>query len=375
MHNISSTILKQLISILLLMTFLIFVSSCTFEESQLTDENIESQLKPNDWFFRQRAYPQGKINKTAYIEAMRQRELIKLNQAATRDEQPEWMQCGPLNIGGRLVDVEMPANNMQTIYVGAAAGGIFKSDDLGQTWTPTFDEQPNLSIGDIAIAPSDPNQIYVGTGEANAGGGSLAYDGLGVYKSIDAGDTWAGTGLVDVGSIGKVVVDPANPERVYVAAMGDLFGNNSERGVYLTENGGTTWEQTLFVNDSTGAIDLAIHPQNGAIVYVATWERIRRPDFRKYGGSGCGIHKTIDGGSTWTELVGTGLPNSNKGRIGIAIANSNPDVLYAVYADESGDFKDVYKSIDGGDNWETMPNPPNNNLYSSYGWWFGKNIC
>lgn len=371
--NRNSITIAQVFFLLIFSSFIATAFFACSNQTEQGDENtIENELTPNDWFFRQRAYPQGKINKTAYIEAIRERATFVNTQSLQRDENPDWIQCGPFNIGGRLTDVEMPADNNSTIYIGAAAGGVFRSYDLGQNWEPIFDDQPSLSIGDIAIAPSDPNQIYVGTGEANAGGGSLAYDGLGVFKSNDAGDSWTDVGLTNVGSIGKVLVDPNNANRVYVAAMGDLFGNNAERGVYKTEDGGTTWENTLFLNDSTGAIDLAIHPSNGDIIYAATWERIRRPNFRKYGGSACGIHKSTDGGNTWTELIGNGLPNNDKGRIGIAIANSNPDVLYAVYADETGFFKGIYKTTNAGANWDLMPNPPSANLYSSYGWWFGK---
>ncbi len=369
----NSISINQLLILLIISSLMFTVStSCSDFNQELDEEAIENELKPNDWFFRQRAYPQGKINKTAYKEAIRKRSVLLNTQSLQRDENPDWIQCGPFNIGGRLVDVEMSATNSSTIYIGAAAGGIFRSYDLGQNWEPIFDDQASLSIGDIAIAPSDPNLIYVGTGEANAGGGSLAYDGLGVFKSTDAGDTWTDTGLSDVGSIGKVLVDPNNPDHAYVAAMGDLFGNNADRGVYRTEDGGASWTKSLFLNDSTGAIDLAIHPTNGDIIYAATWERIRRPSFRKYGGPASGIHKSTDGGNTWIELTGNGLPTSNKGRIGIAIANSNPDVLYAAYADETGFFKGLYKSINAGSNWNLMPDPPTNNLYSSYGWWFGK---
>jgi len=338
----------------------------------VTESSIENDLQPNDWFFRQRAYPQGKINKTAYSEAQRYRKDLLIKQKATRGNQPAWYSCGPTNIGGRLVDVEMHDLDTLTIFVGTAAGGVFKSEDLGQSWTAVFDEQPSLSIGDIAISPSDPNQIYVGTGEANGGGGSLTYDGLGVFKSTDGGESWEDIGLNNVGSIGKVVVDPINPNRLYVAAMGDLFGNNSDRGLYISEDGGITWKHALFVNDSTGVIDIAIHPENGDIVYAASWQRVRRHNTRKYGGPGCAIHKTVDGGETWTELEGTGLPSLNKGRIGIAIANSNPDVLYAIYADISGDYKNIYKSLNAGESWEEVPAPPLNWLYATYGWWFGK---
>ncbi len=374
LFTIGSFFIKRITATVSSTLIILLFFSCSYSNQESIPLAEEDNKIPNDWFFNQRAFPQGKINKEVYIEALRQRKEIIEYQQATRDIQTEWQLCGPTNIGGRLVDIEMPPNESETIYVGTAAGGIFKTLDLGQTWNPIFDEQPSLSIGDIALAPSDPNTIYVGTGEANAGGGSLAYDGLGVFKSTDTGATWADVGLTDVGSIGKVVIDPQTPDRVYVGAMGDLFGDNPERGVYRSENGGGDWEQVLFLNDSTGVIDMAIHPSDGDIVYAATWERIRRPHRRRYGGLSSGIYKTIDGGDNWTELTNNGLPEVNKGRIGLAIAPSNPNVIYAIYANQIGFFNGVYKSVDAGESWSEMepPTQNQNDLYSSYGWWFGK---
>ncbi len=328
---------------------------------------LNDTKSPNDWFFRQRAFPTGQIPNDVYTKAMKQAREMK-NEAALKEDKI-WEFAGPTNIGGRISDVEMYPGDMQTIFIGAASGGVFKSEDGGNSWTPVFDEALSLSIGDIAIAPSDNNVIYVGTGEANAGGGSLAYDGVGVYKSTDAGENWEYIGLPESGSIGRMVVSPDDPDVLYVATMGSLFGNSPDRGIYRTLNGGATWENVLFVSDSTGAIDLVINPNNPDILYAAMWERIRRPDRRSYGGPTCGIYKTENGGNSWTELSG-GLPMSNNGRIGIDISKSNPDILYAIYADKTGYFKGIYKTQNGGTSWTQADD--GSIEYQSYGWWFGR---
>jgi photosystem II stability/assembly factor-like uncharacterized protein len=354
--------------------YLIILISVLVSGSIYVMFNINSGVKadndimsPNDWFFRQRAFPTGQIPHDIYMKAMKQRQEMK-KQAASKDEKI-WEFAGPTNIGGRISDVEMYEDDMQTIFIGAASGGVFKSDNAGNTWTPIFDEALSLSIGDIAPAPSNKDIIYVGTGEANAGGGSLAYDGVGVYKSIDGGDSWVYIGLPESGSIGRMVVSPDNPDILYVATMGSLFGNSPDRGVYRTQDGGETWENVLFVSDSTGAIDLVINPGNPDILYAAMWERVRRPDRRSYGGPTCGIYKTENGGDSWTELSG-GLPMSNNGRIGIDISKSNPNILYAIYADKTGYFKGIYKTQNGGDTW--IQADDGSIQYQSYGWWFGR---
>ncbi len=321
---------------------------------------------PFDFKFMQRAYPSGKIKTSAYSEAMQWK-----NQTANRSTANEiWVFAGPLNIGGRITDIEIASNNSEVYYIGAASGGIFKSVNGGNDWTPIFDNQAMLSIGDIEISKSNNNLIYVGTGEVNAGGGSLVYDGDGIHKSYDGGISWESKGLANIGSVGKIVLDPNDDNTVFVGAMGPLFKNSSNRGVYKTTDGGDSWEKVLFVSDSTGIVDMAIHPTNGNIVYAASWERIRRPNRRQYGGITSGIYKTTDGGSNWTELT-NGLPNttSQKGRIGFDISQSNPNVLYARYADSEGNIQGVYKTVNGGDSWTAV----NSSQLTDVGfhWWFG----
>jgi len=338
-----------------------------------TPEAGEAEMRPGDWFFAQRAFPYGRIDQRAYRQALqRRREEERQQEAAPwRNESAEWVSCGPTNTGGRVTDVEMPLASFEEIYVGTASGGIFYTADKGATWTPLFDEQPTLAIGDIAIAPSDERVLYVGTGEPNGGGGSITYDGMGVYKSTDGGATWEHLGLDSTGSIGKIVVHPDDPAIVYVGAMGRLFENNEQRGLYKSSDGGATWEQVLYLSDSTGVIDIAMHPGDPNILYAAAWERIRRPHARRYGGATSGIYRSNDGGRTWEELNG-GLPDRpmRKGRIGLAIAPSDPDVLYAYYTNAADRLEGVFRSADGGRTWERK-----STKYiagTPFQWWFGK---
>jgi len=331
----------------------------------------DHKLAPSDWFYSQRAYPHNIIDHAAYLTAAKSAKQNVTTRSSQEGYNDPWQPVGPRNINGRITDIEMPVDDINIIYAGTASGGIFKSMDQGDSWRPIFDDALSLSIGDLALAPSNNDIIYAGTGEANGGGGSIAYDGVGVYRSDDAGATWRSIGLKEVGSIGKIVVHPTDPDNLYVAAMGRLFGNNEERGVYKSIDGGQTWKQVLYLSEKTGGIDLAQHPANPEIVYAAMWERERRPHNRSYGGDSSGIYRTNDGGETWEELK-DGLPQngSEKGRIGIAIAPSNPSVLYAMYAKEDGALQGMYKTIDGGNQWIMIDDRAISDV--PFMWWFSK---
>jgi photosystem II stability/assembly factor-like uncharacterized protein len=239
-----------------------------------------------------------------------------------------WRSIGPAAMGGRLDDIAVNEAAPSTFYIGFATGGIWKTVNNGTTWTPIFDTYPVSSIGDIEVAPSDPNVIYVGTGEPNNRQSSSF--GGGVYKSTDAGKTFTYMGLEETQSIGRMVVHPKDPNILYVAAVGHLFGPNKERGLYKTTDGGKTWTNTRFIDEDTGFIDVVMHPTDPNILFAASYQRRRQPWGFNGGGPGSGIWRTNDGGRNWTRLTGSGLPaNPIIGRIGLAISRSRPNVVYA----------------------------------------------
>ena len=347
--------------LLSVLVFAVFGCASPSEKNPLTTQDET----PHDFMFMQRAYPTGEIKSDAYSNAIGwKKERQQRSNAAVL-----WEFAGPTNVGGRITDIEIPNDQAETYYVGTASGGVFKTTDGGSNWLPIFDDQEILSIGDIEISENNTETIWVGTGEVNAGGGSLAYDGNGVFKSTNAGITWQSKGLPNVGSISKIGIDPDNDDAIFVSAMGPLFRNDTNRGVYKSVDGGDTWEQKLFVSDSTGIIDMAIHPTNGDIIYAASWERIRRPEYRHYGGETSRLYRSLDGGDTWIEMT-NGLPSlpSEKGRISIAISQSNPEVLYSRYADATGNIQGVYKTVDGGDVWTEVNGSGLQNV--GFHWWF-----
>lgn len=368
-----------LLSIFYLMSFILFSiklisgldSFSKKHQLNTISENVISgeEQEPNDWLYSQRSYPYGLIDSKAYVKAVAySKEKSLQNKFRGGLLSKPWEFCGPTNMGGRITDIEM-TDDLSTIFVGSASGGIFKSIDQGSSWSPIFDDETSLSIGDMAIAQSDNKIMYVGTGEANAGGGSIAYDGNGVYKTNDGGITWAHIGLDSMGSIGKVTINPAHPDICFVAAMGYLFQNNPDRGLYRSLNGGFTWDKVLFINDSTGIIDIAINPVHPDTIYAAAWERVRRVNRRLYGGPSSGIFRSTNGGNTWKELT-KGLPISS-GRIGLAIADSSPEILYAYYTDATtGTLDDIYKSLDNGETWFHLNT--SGIIDAPYMWWFGK---
>lgn len=308
-----------------------------------------------------------------------------------------WQFLGPLNISGRMTDVAVvaPKGKNYTIYVAGASGGAWKTTNEGTTWEPVFEHAASMSIGDIAIAPSNQDIIWIGTGEANIFRSSQA--GAGVYKSTDAGKTWEYMGLTDTNTIPRILIHPENPDIVYVAASGHEWTNNEERGVYKTTDGGKTWEKIFYVDEKTGAIDLVMDPTAPDILYTSTWQRMRKKwnDPRNEPAyTGSGIYKTTDGGKKW-EPIDNGLPPAkSRGRIGIDICKSKPNVLYAFidnyetakkwgkgetdsYGRPRGDRikgATVFRTDDSGKTWRQVSE---NNDYmldisATYGWVFGQ---
>ncbi len=330
-------------------------------------QETEGKLKPNDWFYLQRSYPNEFLDYRAWRAAVQQARSFRHQMSL---ETAYWTPAGPTNIGGRVTAIAVHPNMPNRIWIGAADGGVWVSGNGGVEWTPVFDFNQSLSIGAIAVDPNSPDTVYVGTGEANASGDS--YPGNGIYRTPDAGNTWEYLGLPHSYYIARIAVNPQNSQNIFVAATGRLFGKNPERGIYRTTDGGTTWEKVLYISDSTAAIDVVINPTNPNIVYAAMWERIRRPYQRKAGGITSGIYKSTDGGTTWTQLTNGLPPNSpNVGRIGLTICATNPDVLYAIYADHPGYFLGLYKTTNGGQSWTSVGNGLSQ-LFSSYGWYFGQ---
>ncbi len=359
-------IITQVVSV-----FVLVISGILILKNPVNDETVQKQrsaikVTPNDWMAMQRTFPHGRINPEAWLAAVGQAEQLIKDQPARNNP---WTFAGPDNIGGRITDIESPANDLNTIYVGASTGGILKTTDGGMSWTNLFDDLPVVSVGDIALDPRHPDTIWCGMGEANSA--SYSFLGNGIYRSTDAGETWQHMGLTNSAYIGRVVVDHSNSSRIFAAACGNLFTTSGQRGVYRSNDFGQTWERVLYLTDSTAAIDLVQHPVNAQIIYAAMWERSRGLTYRNSFGASSGIWKSIDGGTTWNELT-TGLPSGNEvGRIGIDISRSNPDILYAFY-DLPYDEVAVYKSTDGGATWTRTNDGTLYGNNSNFGWYFGQ---
>ncbi|HEX8723832.1 MAG TPA: hypothetical protein VF737_00425, partial [Gemmatimonadaceae bacterium] len=256
---------------------------------------------------------------------------------------------GPAVMGGRIHDVQALPNDPSTVYIAAATGGLWKSTNHGTTWTPIFDHEPTATFGVIAIAPSDSNVLWAGTGEQNNRQSSSW--GNGVYRSTDGGATWTHVGLDSTRAIGRIVVDPRDPAVAYVAALGNLWKASPDRGVYKTTDGGHTWTKSLFVDTLTGAVDLVMDPDSSNVLYAAMYARLRTPCCFNGGGDESGIFRTTDGGATWQRLSG-GLPAGNTGRIGLAVARTNGRRVYAIV--EHPTAGGVYRTDDGGDHWSQL---------------------
>jgi photosystem II stability/assembly factor-like uncharacterized protein len=344
-----------------------------------SEETVSKPPKyPSEREFIQRTYPHYQYDPYAYVEAIKEthvmRDALRKKYLAKGKKADLWEFAGPINIGGRVVDIEFNPLSPNIVYAAAATGGVFKSTDTGETWFPVFDDQSMLSIGDIAVDPVNPDIIYVGTGEAN--GGHNNFPGAGLFKSTNAGHTWVHLGLDSTTSIGRIVINYNNPQEIYLAAVGSYFSPNPQRGVYKSTDGGATWDKSLFISDSTGAIDIVMHPENPQWLMAAMWERVRRPNSSHLYGPSGGVFRSTNGGTNWQRLgPAEGLPNpaqENIGRIGLAISKSNPQVLYALYNNGS-EYTGLYKTTNAGNNWtDADPDKEINGGTSNFSWYFGQ---
>ena len=261
---------------------------------------------------------------------------------------------GPGGMSGRVTSIDVVTANPEIIYAGTASGGIWKSTSGGVKWEPIFEKELTASIGAVAIQQSNPSVVWAGTGEGNPR--NSLNGGFGIYKTLDAGKTWKSMGLEKTRHIHRVVIDPTNPDVVYAAAIGSPWGEHKERGVYKTTDGGKTWKQILFTNEKSGAADLIMDPKNPNKLIAAMWEHKRDPWFFKSGGEGSGLYITYDGGDNWKKITEKeGFPKGELGRIGVAIAPSNPDIVYALVESKKNA---LYKSEDGGFKWKKINDKP-----------------
>lgn len=332
-------------------------------------ETKEPGMLPNDWIAKQKLYPHNGFNHQHYLQGLRQAQALH---DKANERNAVWLPAGPTNIGGRITDIAVHPSEPATIYIGAASGGILKSTDGGLSWQQVFNGSPVVSIGALAIDPNNADVLFVGTGEANAS--SYSFVGNGIYKSVDGGQNWEHKGLEESAYFGRILIDHSNSERVFAAACGTLFSPNEMRGIYRSTNGGNDWERVLFVSDSTAGVDIVQHPTNPDILYAAMWERMRGLTYRRSHGVTSGIYKTVDGGDNWTLLT-NGLPTGDqKGRIGLAIAQNNPEIVYASIdrLEWGSNYATVFKTTNGGQNWTQTNDGQLSDMYSTFGWYFGQ---
>ncbi|MEV6692838.1 glycosyl hydrolase [Micromonospora sp. NPDC051196] len=329
---------------------------------------------PDEWMTAQRLSDGStSLSATKYANARGQ-----ANQLAVRTKNSyrklgdqKWDFFGPLNIGGRVPDLVVDPQVPDQLFIAAASGGVWKSSDAGDVFTPVWPDSWAQPIG--ALAMTSDGVLFAGTGEAQPGGGSITFGGDGIYRSTDRGGSWERVGLTDSHAIGRLAIDPTNEDRIFAAATGNLFIPGGERGVYLSEDGGDNWRQVLAPpNARTGATEVIIDPSNPNRVYAAMWDHLREPHQRTYGGPGSSLWRSNDGGETWQRMT-NGLPtDADQGRWGLAVAPNNPQRLYAYVGTAIGPFRAFYRSDNGGDSWDLMPVTTSQASQSTFSWWFGK---
>src|SRR5580765_769036 len=278
--------------------------------------------------------------------------LFSTAQKVNLDQFKNWKprNIGPAGMSGRITTIDVVLENPNIIYLGAASGGVWKTENSGNSWTPVFDDQPTQNIGSVAVQQSNPNIVWVGTGEGNPRN-SLNI-GEGIFKSMDAGRTWKKMGLEKTRNIHRIIIDQSNPNTVYAAAIGNPYSEHPERGVYKTTDGGETWSLILHTNDTSGCADLVMDPTNPNKLLANMWQHRRTSYNFKSGGTGSGLYMTFDGGKNWKKLgKEQGLPEGDYGRIGITIATNEPSRIYAMIESKKNA---LYRTDDGGFKWELV---------------------
>ena len=363
----------------LFICLILFFASCAEKDKPVVSDRLITKHEPYEEFFLQRSFPNESVDVAAYEKALHQaKEADLLKDGIGFDD--EWTVQGPGNIGARINTIAVHPTDSDIIYVGFSRGGVWKTTNGGTDWAPIFDEQLFLAIGDIEIDPQEPNTVYVGTGDPNISG--FPFIGDGIYKSTDAGASWTNIGLTDTRITSRILVDPTDSDKLYVGTMGIPFEPTTDKGLYRSLDGGETWEQSLFVTDTAGIIDIVINPQNPDILYAASWNRIRNNQQSRVFGADAKIWKTINGGDTWTALEG-GLPTGDLGRIGLTISAQNPDKVYALYVGTNSQLLGIYRTEDGGNSWSDIPTTGEFEFYptqtdlkdfslAGFGWYFAK---
>lgn len=329
---------------------------------------LDTPVGGDDWLAAQRTFPHDTLD----LGALRARAIAQVEPMRARAVAVEWKGLGPNTIGGRITDLAVDPIRPNTVYAASAGGGVWRSTDAGASFAPSWPPTIPQAVG--ALAVSADGTLFAGTGETNPGGGSVTFPGAGVFRSTDGGENWESIGLAETHRVGRIMIDPTNPKRIFVAASGNIFVPGGERGVYLSEDNGTTWTRVLSgATPTTGAADLAINPREPNIVYAAMWDHHRTPGTRPYGGEGSGLYRSADGGRSWNRLEG-GPPAAGPtvGRIAVAVAPSNPNTVYTSAIDASGGMIGFWVSTNKGDSWTKAGDQTLTGSTGGFGWWFGR---
>lgn len=329
-----------------------------------------ANLRPAEWFFALREWPDFTPDVKTYSDALKEARLSVQSRDGNPGFSAAWQLEGPANIGARVNTIAVSPFNPDLILIGYSHGGIWKTDDGGQNWRPVFDGNSFLAIADITFDPSHGNVVFAGTGDPNISG--YPFIGDGVWMSSDYGDTWTHLGLENQGIISEIIVDPNAPNRLFAGAMGLPFVRNNNRGFYSGTPFGGNWQQKLFISDQTGIIDILLAPGNPNVLYAAAWDRIRNNQESVVSGENARIWKSVDGGNTWNKLAG-GLPEGEFSRIGLAMDPANQNHLFASYVNTSLEFAGLFESFDAGQTWNENPcQGLDFGFQSNFAWYFGK---